>query len=461
MNKKRLLFGTLSISLIFAALAAADLRWAMSGGDEIKNILPERERAAVFNRVLEWRLDNILPKIMRREGIDLWLVVSFEYAEDPVYMTLVPKPVMSARRVSILLFHDAADGFRKLTANWHGAGSAGSMYTNIFTQEYRAKGANAQFTAVADYIRRADPKAIGIDTAGPRETIDDFSHGLGLTAFFKEKLERSLDPKYRERLVSAEKVCVGWFETRSPEELSLYRQIAGISHGLIREFFSNRVITPDVTTTEDVVWWIRQRITDLGLETWFQPSISIRRSPADEAKYGHGDRTIRRGDLLHCDIGIRYLGLCTDMQHNAYVLRLGEEDAPAGLKELLRKANRVQEILLNEFTEGRTGNDILRSALKKATAEGLGPRIYSHPVGFYGHGSGMTIGMTEKQDFVPGTGEHPLYPDTVYAIELSATAAVPEWDNVSVGMGVEDQGCYTKDGPRWVDGYPQTLYLIK
>jgi Xaa-Pro aminopeptidase len=461
MKKSHALCGTLAIVLLAAGLAATDLKWTMSGGDEIRNILPERERAVVFNRVLEWRLDNILPKIMRREGIDLWIVISFEYAEDPVYMTLVPRPVMSARRVSILLFHDAADGFRKLTANWHGSGSAGSMYTSIFTPEYRAKGANGQFTAVADYIREADPKAIGINTAGPRETIDDFSHGLGLTAFYKEKLERSLDPEYRGRLVSAEKVCVGWFETRSPEELSLYRQIAGISHGLIREFFSNRVITPDVTTTDDVVWWIRQRITDLGLETWFQPSISIQRSPSEEAKYGKADRVIRRGDLLHCDIGISYLGLCTDMQHNAYVLRLGEEDAPAGLREILRKANRVQEILLTEFAEGRTGNEILRSALEKAKAEGLGPRIYTHPVGFYGHGSGMTIGMTEKQDFVPGGGEHPLHVDTVYAIELSASSTVPEWDAATVGMGVEDQGCFTEDGPRWVDGYPRTLYLIK
>ncbi len=460
--KLRVIGGCLLVLLLWGSgLAAQDLGWAVADAGDIHNILPERERAEVINSILDWRLDNILPKIMRREGVELWLVICFEYDEDPIYMSLVPQPIMCARRLSILLFHDSKEGFKKLTANWHGAGSAGSMYTSIFGREQRAKGATAQFTAVANYIRKNDPKTIGINYAEHWDYVDDFSHGLGLSAFHKVLLEEALDPEYKERLVSAEKVCIGWYETRSPRELSIYRHICGIGHDLIKEFFSNAVITPDVTTTDDVVWWIRQRITDLGLDTWFQPSISIRRSPADEKIYGRGDRVIRRGDLLHCDVGIRYLDLCTDMQHNAYVLRAGEEDAPEGLRELLRKGNRIQEILLSEFREGRKGNDILRGALQKATAEDLGPRIYTHPIGFYGHGSGMMLGMTEKQEFVPGTGEHPLYPVTVYSIELSATAAIPEWENAQVSMGVEDEAVFTKDGPRWVDGYPRKLYLIK
>jgi Xaa-Pro aminopeptidase len=262
-------------------------------------------------------------------------------------------------------------------------------------------------------------------------------------------------------LVSAEKVAIGWYETRSPRELSLYRHICGIGHDLIKEFFSNKVITPDVTTAQDVVWWIRQRITDLGLETWFQPSISILRSPRDKEKYGEDDTVIRRGDVLHCDVGITYLGLNTDMQHNAYVCRIGEQYAPEGLKALLEGGNRIQEILLNEYREGRSGNEILLEALRKAKAEGLQPRIYTHPIGIYGHGSGMMVGMYEKQEWVPGTGEHTLYPDTVYSIELSNSANVPEWDGELVGLGLEDEAVYTQAGIDWVDGYPRTYYLIK
>jgi Xaa-Pro aminopeptidase len=433
--------------------------WEMSPRGEIERILPLRERARVYNEILEWRLDNILPAIMREEGLEMWVVINFEYDEDPVYMTLVPEPIMSARRLSILIFHDREDGFKKLTANWHGSGSAGPMYENIFTD--RSKGANHQFTVLADYIREHDPRNIGINYAPHYEYVDEFSHANGLSAFHKDLLDRALPERYRERLVPAEKVVIRWYETRSPRELSLYRYMAGIAHDLIGEFYSNEVIIPDVTTTEDVRWWIRQRINDLGLDTWFQPSISIRRSPADTERYGRGDNVIRRGDLLHCDVGITYLGLTTDMQHNAYVLRVGETDAPEGLKELLRKGNRLQEIHIEEMKVGRTGNEILASILERGRAEGLRPTVYTHPVGPYGHGSGTVIGMTEKQEFVPGTGEHPLHMNTVYAMEFSVAGNVPEWGGVEVSMGLEEQIVVTAEGARFVDGYPRSLYLIR
>jgi Xaa-Pro aminopeptidase len=439
--------------------AGAQLDWDISKAGDIDKILSERERARVFNEILEWRLDHILPEIMRREGIDLWLVINFEYNEDPVYMSLVAKPAFYARRLSILLFHDSPEGFKKLTANWHGNSSCGPMYTNIFTD--RSKGANHQYTVVAEYVKKHSPKKIGINTAYHWDYHDDFSLGTGLADFCRAKLERALEPEYRKKLVSAEKICIGWLETRSPRELSLYRHLCGIAHDIIMEFFSNKVITPDVTETQDVVWWIRQRITDLGLETWFQPSISIHRSPKDLTLYGKGDRVIRRGDILHCDVGISYLGLCTDMQHNAYVCRIGEKEPPAGIKELYRRGNRVQEILLMEYKEGRTGNEILKSALEKARAEGLKPRIYTHPIGIHGHGSGMMVGMYEKQDFVPGTGEHPLYPNTVYSIELSAAYEIPEWGNTLVSLGFEEEAVFTKQGVNWVDGYPRDFYLIR
>jgi Xaa-Pro aminopeptidase len=451
-------------ALLMACMAIpsySQLNWTMGSGRDVDNILSQRRQAEVINEYVAWRLDNILPRIMRREGIDLWLVICFEYDEDPVFMTLTTRPRMSARRLSILLFHDTPDGFKKLTASWHAASAAGPMYANIFTSEYRAKGANAQFTAVADYIARTDPKRIGINYAEHWEYHDDFSHGLGLSAFHKAKLEQALDPKYRARLVSAEKVCVGWFETRSPMELSLYRHLAGIGHNLIEEFFSNQVITPDVTTADDVEWWFRERIAKLGLIAWFQPSIDIQRAPSEAARYPKNDNVIRRGDLLHCDVGFRYLGLCTDMQHNAYVLKAGETDAPQGLKDLLRKGNRLQEILLGEMVEGRKGNEILVAALQKARAEGIEGSIYTHPIGYYGHGSGMMMGMVEKQSFVPGTGDHPLYPDTSYSIELSAAHIVPEWGNTRVSMGLEDEALFTKEGVRWADGYPTQLYLIR
>ncbi|MFC1791095.1 M24 family metallopeptidase [Gemmatimonadota bacterium] len=439
--------------------APMSLGWEMSAAGDIERILPMRERARVYNEILEWRLDNILPVILREEGVDMWVVINFEYDEDPVYMTLVPEPIMSARRLSILVFHDSQDGFKKLTANWHGSGSAGQMYENIFTD--RSKGANHQFTTLADYIREHDPQKIAINYAPHFEYVDEFSHGNGLSAFHKELLEQALDDRHLERIVPGETISMRWYETRSPRELSLYRHLAGIGHDLIGEFFSNQVITPDVTTSEDVQWWIRQRINDSGLDTWFHPSIDIRRSPEDTEKYGRGDRVIRRGDVLHCDVGISYLGLNTDMQHNAYVLRIGETEAPEGLRKLLQNGNRLQEIHLAEMREDRTGNEILNSILERGRAEGLGPTVYTHPIGPYGHGSGTMIGMPEKQEFVPGSGEHPLHENTVYSMEFSVAGDVPEWGGVEVSMGLEDQAVFTAHGARFVDGYPRTLYLIR
>ncbi|MDP2916060.1 MAG: M24 family metallopeptidase [Candidatus Aminicenantes bacterium] len=458
---KKTIISAIGICVLTAILSAAQIDLPSGQGRDIDNILSQRRQAEVYNEIVAWRLDNILPRIMRREGIDLWLVICFEYAEDPVFMSLTTRPRMSARRLSILLFHDTPDGFKKFTASWHGPSACGPMYTALFTSAYRQKGADGQLLAVADYIKKADPKKIGINYAEHWDYFDDFSHGLGLSAFFKAKLEQALDPKYKARLVSAENVCAGWYETRSPAELSLYRHLAGIGHDLIREFFSNAVITPDVTTTADVEWWFRERVARLGLEAWFQPSIDIRRSPEDAAKFSKGDDVIRRGDLLHCDVGFRYLELATDMQHNAYVLRQGEADAPQGLKDLLRKGNRLQEILLGEMKEGRKGNEILVAALAKAKAEGIEGSIYAHPIGFYGHGSGVMLGMPEKQSFVPGTGERVLSPNMVHSIELSVSHAVPEWGNTRVSTGFEDEAIFTKDGARWANGYPTMLYLIK
>ena len=188
--------------------------------------------------------------------------------------------------------------------------------------------------------------------------------------------------------------------------------------------------------------------------------IDIIRSPQNIDKYGM-DNVIRRGDLLHCDVGIEYMGMTTDMQHLAYVCGIDEDDAPEGLKEVYRKGLSFQEIVLEEMIEGRTGNEILKKVLDRGNNEGLKPVMYSHPVNYFGHGSGMTIGRTENQKFLPGSGEHPLYNNTTYALEFNVSGSVPEWNNKEVRMGFEENMIFSK-GKAWlIDGYPEKLYLIK
>jgi Xaa-Pro aminopeptidase len=430
---------------------AASLTLPAGGGLEIHNILPERERARVVNEWLKWRLDNILPGLMRREKIDMWLVINREYNEDPVYLSLVPAPTLSARRTSILIFDD--QGPEKGVIRYTGGPSGGALYTPTWTNMKLR-----QFDSLAAFVRSRDPKKIGLNISG------DWAVGDGLTPTLKDRLETALGPGLSGRFVSAERLCVGWLETRSPLELSVYRQIAGLGHNLIAEFFSNRVITPEVTTTEDVEWWIRDRVTGLGLEVWFHPSISIQRR--DDVMSGDPGKpeVIRRGDLLHCDVGVRYLGLCTDMQLHAYVLKPGETGAPDGLKRALDRANRLADIFMGEFRTGRTGNEIAASAMEKGEAEGLRPLVYSHPLGVYGHGPGCTADARPAEaapEDILERGNYPLFPDTVYAIEFSSTTAVAEWDGQEVRIAYEEDGMFDGAACRFIDGRQTEFFLIR
>ncbi len=425
-------------------------------GQNYPAIMSLKKQTEEYNKNLAWKIDSVLPGIMRREGLDMWVIINFENSEDPVYRTLNAWPGDGARRLSIVIFHDSKDGFRKLSATWHGPYASGPMYEGIFTD--RASGADAQFKAVADYINKADPKRIGINY--DNSVLDDFSHANGLSHLHYEKLYNALDKKYRDRLVSAKKVVMGWYETRTPYEISLLKTMATAAHELIKEFYSLSVIIPDVTTSAEVRWWIVEKIKSLGYDYWFFPSIDIIRSPAGKALFGNDD-IIRRGDLLHCDVGISYMGLTTDMQHLAYICKIGEDEAPAGLTAVYNQGIRFQQISLEEMVEGRSGNEILAKTLERGNAENLNPVMYSHPINYFGHGSGMTIGRTEQQKFLPGSGEHPLHNNTSYALEFSVSGEVPEWDNVRVSMGFEDDMVFSNGRAFLIDGYPGKLYLIK
>ncbi len=446
-------FRIISLALLFLLTSISYSQdQGVAAVKDIHNILPEKERTRVMNEWLKWRLDNILPDLMRSEGIDMWLIINREWIEDPVFFTLVPASTYASPGCVALIFHDRGNelGVEKLACS---PGGVRGGFKRIWATREKT-----QFEALADAIKKRNPKKIGINVSRR------WGYGDGLTASLKEDLEKALGAEYASRFVSAGDLCVRWMETRSPQELSVYRHICGVAHDIIAEFYSNKVIIPDVTTTDEVRSWTKQRITDLGLETWFYPSLSIRRNKKEAAKYDDNRRVIRRGDLLHCDLGIKYLGLCTDMQWQAYVCKIGEDDAPEGLKEALRRANRVADILMNEFKEGMTGKDIANAAMSKAEAEGLRPSIYTHPLGIHGHGAGTTINAVspERQDERNVLRwNYPLYVNTCYAIELSSTTVVPEWDNQEVRIGFEESAAFTKDGCKYIDGHQIELFLIK
>jgi Xaa-Pro aminopeptidase len=440
----------LTLMILCSPAAAFAQAGGASGLRHIDKILPEKERAALINSWLPWRLDHIVTDLMKREGIDMWLVICRETSEDPLIWSLVPEPFLQGRRNMVLVFFDPG-GDKKVER--YSLGGGGDLYQSGWSDR-----SLTQFENLAALVRKLDPKKIGINSSVHFRTAD------GLSATMKDKLVQNIGPVYAQRVVSAEKLCVGWLETRSPEELNIYSHLCGIGHDLIAEFFSNGVITPGVTTCQDVEWWIRDRITGLGLRTWFDPSINIQRSPAKEEQYKDTPDVIQKGDLLHCDVGIRYLRLCTDMQWHAYVCLPGEQDAPADLKTALARAVRLADVFMGEFREGLNGHQIAANTLEKANAEGLRAQLYSHPIGYYGHDAGTSIDsrpLNSVPEEMREVMNHPLHLNTVYAIEFSSTTAVPEWNGKDVVISYEEQGVFTEEGCRWVDGNQVRFYLIR
>jgi Metallopeptidase family M24 len=316
-----------------------------------------------------------------------------------------------------------------------------------------------QFACLRRVVSERDPQVIGLNYA------DDFAFGDGITYSEHRNVLAALGETYAPRVRSAERLCVGWLERRTPAELTVYPGLIELGHALIAEAFSSRTIQPGITTTDDVVWWFRQQMQDLGLRAWFQPSVEIQapgigfEGPAGGGK-GMPRQVIMPGDLLHCDVGFYYLGLATDHQQHAYVLKPGETDAPEGLQLALAAGNRLQDIHMAEMQVGRSGNDVLRAALARATAEGITPSIYSHPLGYHGHAAGPVIGLWDQQGGVPGKGDYPLFDDTCYSIELNIKQAVLEWDNQLVRIALEEDAVLTGGQMRWLSGRQTSFHLI-
>jgi len=421
-----------------------------------QQILPENERAQVVDEILEDRFNNLLPQLMDTADIDMWIVISREYNEDPVIRTMLPSTWLNARRRAILLFYRDKENntIEKLAVARYNVGKS------IVSAWDKEKEPN-QWKRLMQLISERSPKKIGLNFSKDHNIAD----GLDKTDY--DEFMANLPKQFKSKVVSAEQLAVRWIETRTKREMIVYNQLVDITHDIIAEAFSEKVITPGVTTTTEVEWWMRQKVTDLGLETWFHPTVDVQRSKEELVSHLYSfsgrpdDTVIFPGDLLHCDFGITYLRLNTDCQELAYVLKSEEKSAPDFLVNGLKDGNHVQDFLTGNMVLGRTGNEILAKSLADAKAAGLRPSIYTHPLGLYGHSAGTTIGMWDSQGGVmkDDGDNYPLNPNTVYAIELNTTITVPQW-NRDIRIMLEEAGFYGEDGFRYVNGRQTELLLI-
>ena len=416
-----------------------------------QQVLSLKERAVIVDQIQKDRLDNLLPQLMDDNGIDLWVLITREYNEDPVVKTLLPPTWLNARRQTILVFskNKNAEGITSAAITRY---PFGKLIPSIWDKEKQP----SQWQALADYIVSKNPKNIGINTSKAFALAD------GLVKTDYDALMRVLPEAYKSKVVSAEQLAIGWIETRTAKEMELYEDLVAITHQIIAEAFSSKVITPGETTTDDVVWWLREKVLSLGLDTWFHPTVDVQRANESDL-YAFDSKSkfdiIQPGDLVHCDFGISYLSLNTDCQELAYVLKPGEKQAPDFLVDALAQGNRVQDIFTNNFKTGVSGNVILKKSLKQGRAEGLRPQIYTHPLGTYGHSAGTTLGMWDSQNGVAVNGDYPLHPNTSYAIELNTSVYITEWKK-DIRIMLEEAGFFGPDGFRYINKRQEKLLLI-
>ena len=440
-----------------------------------------REQAARQQRWLEQRLTTVLPGLLRKHGVDMWVIPMREYNEDPVFTSLVSPTTFAARRRTIYVFFDKCAAAAPANAAASAAGaqpnvdascverialggtSQGGLYTAARSTRAVTGGVpgrqaelwgDEQWLALKDVIEARNPRAIGINVSRV------FAFSDGLSAGELEGMSEALGAKWTSRFKRTEALPLELVATRVPDEEAFFTELTKLVHQLIGRMFSSEVIRPGETRTSDLVWWWRQQVNDLGLGTWFQPSVSVQRQGASAEQMGD-DPVIQRGDMLHCDVGITAMRLNTDTQHNAYVLRDGETDVPAGLQKALANSNRFQDILMEEVRPGRTGNEVLAASLARLKASGITGTMYSHPVGMHGHGAGALIGLWDMQTGVPGRGDAKIIANMWYSSELQTTTPVPEWGGQPVRMAQEEDFFVGPTGNRWAYQRQSRLHIVR
>ena len=429
-----------------------------------------REQAELQQQWLARRMETVLPALMRAHGVDMWVIPMREYAEDPTFSALVSPTTFAARRRTIYVFFDSAsvggkgverialggssqgDVFKAMRSTKAVAAPAAGSKTRALTAELWG---DQQWQVLKEVIAARKPKVIAINKSRT------FAFADGLTAGEYEGMSEALGPEWTRRFRPAEGMAVDLIAARLPEEEAVYRRMQEVAWEIITTAFSSQVITPGKTTTEDVVWRMRQRVNELGLDSWFQPSVDVQRRGVTAEQLGD-DPVIQRGDVLHCDFGITALRLNTDTQHMGYVLREGEPAPPAGLRRALAVSNRLQDIVMAEVRPGRSGNDILRASLAAMKKEGIDGTVYTHPIGLHGHGAGPLIGLWDYQEGVPGRGDHKVIPNQWFSIELQATTPVPEWGGQRVRSAQEEDMIVGADGvPRWALKRQTEFHLVR
>jgi len=411
--------------------------------------MPVRKQVEVTTEILRKRLDTVLPLALRDGGIDMWLIVCQEDDLDPVYGTMIPMDTWP-KILQMLVFFDRGPGrgVERINLSMTDTG-------DLYEKPWGGGNHPEQWRLLSEIVEERDPGRIGVNVGDVNWAAGGLTHNL------YGQLVEALPERYVDRLTSAETACTRWATTLTDDELALYPGISSMARRVIARCFSSSSITPGVTTSEDLEWMFWQICSDNGLEQSFKPYFRILRSESEAERHPLSDGVIRRGDLLVCDVGFRYLGLFTDHQELAYVRHEGEMDAPGGLRDLLAANNRLQDVFMREFRRGLTGNQLLENILSSARESGIPfPEVFSHSLGLFVHEPGPLIGLPWEQGPIPGRGEVRLEYGSCFAMELCVRDVVPEWGGQRVPCQTEQIVVFTEEGCRPLDGVQTSFHLV-
>lgn len=402
-----------------------------------------REQNEIKDICLKERLELIVPKVLKESKADMWIVASKEYHEDLVFDSLTPASYLTARRITMLVFVKSGNEVKRLSLSM----PDGAL--NSYYPQYWKFGEEEQMEALNRLLVEYDPQNIAINISEDHTYADGLSYGLYQT-FLKE-----IKAPYNERFMVDAMIPIKTMEIRTPTEFTLYPELMSLAFSVIEEAFSLKVIEPGKTTCQDVEYFMMDRVTQSGLQYWFSPTIDLQREGHDGIIY---DGVIEKGDLLHCDFGIKYLNLCSDTQRLAYVAKDEDEDVPQWMKDGFKVNNRFQDIVGECMADGKSGNDVLVDALNKAHEEGIDACLYSHPCNIYGHGPGTTIGLWNNQNPIPIRGDILMSYDTVYALELNIKYV---YEGIQYTICSEETVSFTKDGLTFLYPNRDKIYFIK
>ncbi|KAF6834422.1 xaa-Pro aminopeptidase family enzyme [Colletotrichum musicola] len=418
---------------------------------------PLREQARIQDAWTAERKKTI-PALLKKHGVDAWITSQREYGEETVFWSLKQATTFSARRRTTCLYLASPPSTGTFAGSDPGQpGCIVGWTTDVWE-------------ALKPLLEAADPASIAIDAA------PEISFAGGLRAGEYSAMASGLGGFWASRMVSKPEIAVEFIASQPASKIPRYKEIMETAWAMIARGFSAEAVVPGVTTTEDLEWWFREEIIAHNFSTWFQPSVSV----VDEASpFGAsmndlgagvetmgggagGGRVIQYGDMLHVDFGLTAMGLNTDTQHLGYVLRPGEDDVPESLKEGLRKGNTVQDIVRRNIAVGKTGNEMLTAVTGEMRQAGIEGRVYTHPIGDWGHSAGPVIGMTNMQEYVPATGELAAIPSMWFSVELYVEHHVPE-RNKTLWFAQEEDVYWVgeREGWQWVYARQEEFHLIK